>query len=211
MIADRLRATPADALFDRLKRSLDREPVVNTRPRPLDLGGTASGPGDYPRVFLGVTADARDARALILSEPCVIRGRVIAVHRDHGMPDFAVNVGLALSGLCSLPVLWRLAEPKQAYFDQGDGLTARALTWSIPAGLLGGFVRRSGFLHVHLFDDWKCRTQALDTLRVGERVEIECAIAALVAVDVDGGHDVLFQETDDCWCAYPLRIKSDHD
>lgn len=203
---------PSEIMLDRWRAAQNMPPPVNQRPGWLD-GATVQEPGEYPYFFLARASDGREVRALIRTAPCLIRGRVVAVERDRFMPDFVVNVGLALSGFASLPFMWRLATPRQVYLEQDDGLVARALAWSFsPVGLLAGLIRRSQFLHIHLFRDWSENRAALDRLQqLGEVVEIKAAVAALAAVDMETGeHEILFQETDECWCAYPLTIRSEH-
>lgn len=190
-----------------------RPPATNRRPAPLPLARGEA----YPHYQLDELADGRRIIAPVLTLPTLIRGRVIAAERDRdeSLGSHVVHVGLALAGLASWPVLWRLDPSRIEYQDQFRLLTTPGAAGYVTDSLIETGVRKiwrsllsSERLHVHLVDAWREEDERL-LLQPGQRIEVYGPVCALAVAEPDSGAcEILFSEVDppECWCIYPLRI-----
>lgn len=190
-------------------------PEANRRPAALLLGQGEP----FPHYQLAELPDGGQIIAPVLTLPTLTRGRVIAVERERRIPElgrYVIHVGLALSGLASWPLLWRLDPSRIEYENEFRLLTTPGTSaWvgdSIDAGVrrVWRHLLESERLHVHLVDAWQEDDERLPLLRPGQRVEIYGPVAALaVTVPESGACEILFSEVDppECWCIHPLSIK----
>lgn len=191
-----------------------KPPEINRRRAPLFLGRGEA----FPHYELETLADGSHVIAQVRSMPILVQGRVIYAERDLEFGRHVIHVGLALSGLASWPLLWRLDPSRLEYEEEfrflvTPGSDARVLTGAVDAGIwrIWRSILSSKRLHVHLIDTWDEDDERLPLLQRGRRVEIYGPVAALAAVPPEPDDcEILFSELDppECWCVHPLSIKS---